>query len=177
MGPPREAKILPKPKENQCCVLSRLFAFGAVLGHLGRPNDPRNASSRSVGRGKAKGKKGVGTGNALDHLRPKGLVGLVHRQRRCLSSDSPPLLLHLLLLRIFLTHCPSSLPPISSATISISPLPTRGRGSNRSRWPWLLLHISIVTPPLPCTARVRPVYGPCTARVRPVYARNPSRTA
>ena len=30
-----EAKIAPKPNENQCFLLSRLFDIGAVLGHLG----------------------------------------------------------------------------------------------------------------------------------------------
>ena len=56
LGHRQEAKILPKPKENQCFVLSRFFALGAVLGHLGRSNASRNAPSRSVGRGKGRGK-------------------------------------------------------------------------------------------------------------------------
>ena len=54
------------------------------MGHLGRSDTSRPAPSRSVGRGKGrgkpspKGKKEVGRGNSLDHLRPKGLVGFLY---------------------------------------------------------------------------------------------------
>ena len=53
------------------------------MGHLGRsnaPRTPRPGPGEGVGGGvnpSPKGKKGVGRGNSLDHLRPKGLVGFL----------------------------------------------------------------------------------------------------
>ena len=55
------------------------------MGHLGRPNGPRNPPSRSRGWGRGKGKplpegeeRGLEEGKRglLNHSRPKGLVGL-----------------------------------------------------------------------------------------------------
>ena len=47
----------------------------AILGHLGRADDPR--PGRPDPRGGPKGKMGVGRGSSLDHNSPRGLVGLM----------------------------------------------------------------------------------------------------
>ena len=80
-GAPQEANILPKPRESQCLLLSRPFALGAVLGHLGRPNASRPAPSRSVGRGKPlpEGEEGGWKRKLPRPPTPRGLVGLISR--------------------------------------------------------------------------------------------------
>ena len=47
----------------------------AILGHLGRADDPRPGHPDP--RGGPKGKMGVGRGSSLDHNSPSGLVGLM----------------------------------------------------------------------------------------------------
>ena len=63
--------------------------LGTVLGPL-----PRPGPGEGVGGGvnlSPKGKKGVGRGTSLDHLRPKGLVGLISQmafisKTRCITA-------------------------------------------------------------------------------------------